>query len=156
MIQINNNNGTIVVGNPPFKKWRKGWSKKLRIGRLYFYISNCRLKKRAKRDLLFTGFRHDHYVENKHKLYERQGGSCPHCGKHVEYDRMENHHILPVSRFPELQFSIRNSIMLCNHCHKEVHINPWRNIQLMREKAEELGIDLSEHFKMYELEETIK
>ena len=30
---------------------------------------------------------------------------------------------------------------------KEVHCNPWRNIQLMKEKAEELGIDLSERFE---------
>ena len=30
--------------------------------------------------------------------------------------------------------------------HKEVHCNPWKNIELMKAKAEELGIDLKERY----------
>ena len=60
---------------------------------------------------------------------------------------MELHHVLPLARFPELGQSIRNGIMLCHKCHKEVHCNPWRNIELMKAKAEELGIDLTERYK---------
>ena len=105
------------------------------------------MKKRQKRDLLYNGYVVDHLIENKQKLYERQGGKCPHCGGQFPYKELELHHILPLARFPELGQSIRNGIMLCHRCHKEIHCNPWRNIQLMKEKAEELGIDLSERFK---------
>ena len=56
------------------------------------------------------------------------------------------HHVLPLSRFPELGQSIRNGIMLCHKCHKEIHCNPWRNIELMKAKAEELGIDLKDRY----------
>ena len=78
MIQVNNTDGGTVIINPPFRSkpraWRKGWAKKLKLGRLYFYISNCRMKKRPIRDLMYVGVAQDHVVENKHKLYERQDG----------------------------------------------------------------------------------
>ena len=154
---VNQEGGTVVIGNPPFSDaipyhkqhgtWRKGWAKKFRIGRLYFYISNCRMKKRPKRDLMYSNYVQDHCVENKRKLYERQGGKCPHCGQPFDYEAMELHHVLPLSRFPELGQSIRNGIMLCHRCHKEVHCNPWRNIQMMKEKAKEMGIDLNERYE---------
>ena len=143
-----------VEGIPYHKRqgvWHKGWAKKFRIGRLYIYISNCRMKKRAKRDLLYKDHVKDHCIENKHKLYERQGGRCPHCGQPFEYEQLEMHHILPLGRFPELGQSIRNGIMLCHRCHKEVHSNPWKNIQMMTEKAKEMGIDLSERYDTKEL-----
>ena len=113
------------------RRWQQGWAKKFRIGRLYFYISNCRMKKRPIRDLLYTGYVQERGQENKRKLYDRQGGKCPHCGQSFDYEQMELHHILPVGRFPKLRGAIRNSIMLCHHCHKEVHMNPWMNIQMM-------------------------
>ena len=128
------------------RPWRKGWAKKWRLFGLYLYISNVRMKKRPKRDLLYTGHVEKHLIENKHKLYERQGGCCPHCGQPFEYEQLELHHVLPLSRFPELGQSIRNGIMLCHRCHKEVHCNPWRNIQMMKEKAKEMGIDLKERY----------
>ena len=153
---VNQEGGTVVIGNPPFSDaipyhkqhgtWRKGWAKKFRIGRLYFYISNCRMKKRPKRDLMYSNYVQDHCVENKRKLYERQGGKCPHCGQPFDYEAMELHHVLPLSRFPELGQSIRNGIMLCHRCHNEVHCNPYLNIQMMEDKAKEMGIDLKERY----------
>jgi hypothetical protein len=88
----------------------------------------------------------DHCRERKGKLYERQQGICPECGQHFAINQMEYHHILPWARFPELRGSIRNAVMLCHNCHKEVHCNPWRNIAMMKAKAEELGIDLKERY----------
>ena len=32
----------------------------------------------------------------------------------------------------------------------KVHCNPWRNIELMKAKAEELGIDLKEKYELCE------
>lgn len=135
-----------TIAPPPQREWRKGWAKKFRAFGLYFYISNTRMKKRPKRDLLFCGNREDRYVANKLKVYERQEHRCPHCGQEFDYERMEAHHYLPVGRFPELQWSIRNIVMLCHRCHQEVHCNPYKNIKMMEAKAQELGIDLSERY----------
>lgn len=145
-INIGNVEQVVIPYHQGVRKWRNGWARKIRLFGLYFYVSNVRMKKRQKRDLLYTGYVVDHLIENKQKLYERQDGKCPHCGGQFPYKELELHHILPLARFPELGQSIRNGIMLCHKCHKEVHCNPWRNIQLMKEKAEELGIDLSERF----------
>lgn len=140
-----------VVITPPFcsrpRAWRRGWARKIRIGRIYFYISNCRMKKRSIRDLMHGNYVKDHLLENKAKLYERQGGRCPHCGEPFAPYELELHHVLPLARFPELGQSIRNGIMLCHRCHKEVHCNPFLNIRMMQAKATELGIDLTERYK---------
>ena len=148
--------GMVRVITPPFhskpRVWKKGWAKKLRIGRLYFYISNCRMKKRPIRDLMYGGFVEDQLVVNKRKLYDRQGGCCPHCGQSFDYEQLELHHILPIARFPELGTSIRNGIMLCHQCHKEVHCNPYKNIRMMEAKAKELGYDLTTRYKMGDVE----
>lgn len=150
---VNHQGGQVTIINPPYRSqprvWHKGWAKKLRIGRLYFYISNCRMKKRPIRDLMYGNNVQDHCQENKRKLYERQGGRCPICGQPFEYDKMELHHILPIARFPELGQSIRNGVMLCRKCHKEVHFNPFKNIEMMQKKAEELGIDLKKRYDLH-------
>lgn len=104
------------------------------------------MKKRPIRDLMYSGWAEVHTVENKHKLYNRQGGKCPNCGQPFEYEQLEYHHILPLERFPELGQSIRNGIMLCHKCHREVHCNPYRNIVLMEAKAKEFGIDIKERY----------
>jgi hypothetical protein len=68
------------------------------------------------------------------------------AGGQSPYKEMELHHILPFARFPELGQSIRNGIMLCHRCHKEIHCNPYLNIKLMEAKAKEFGIDLNERY----------
>ena len=150
MNNIFNSNVTII--NPPYEtgnkavaRWRKAWKHGIRIMGIYFYVSNVSLKRRQKRDHP-GAYVKEHIMENKLKLYERQQHRCPMCGEEFPYKDMELHHILPWARFPELKQSIRNGIMLCHKCHKEVHCNPWRNIELMKAKAEELGIDLKERY----------
>lgn len=146
---INKKGGHVTIIQPPFFthpiEWRSGWVKRFRIGRLYLYISNCRLKRRPIRDLVYSRGK-DRLLENKEKLYERHGGICPHCGQHFEKNQMDLHHILPVSRFPELGRSIKNCILLCRPCHKEVHMNPYKNIKMMEAKAKEFDVNLNERF----------
>ena len=60
---------------------RRRWAKKIRLFGLYLYISNVRLKKRPLRDLKMIGFTRKHYYKCKQKLYQRQQGLCPMCGK---------------------------------------------------------------------------
>ena len=152
---MNNNiyNSNVTIINPPYEtgnkavaRWRKAWKHCIKIAGIYFYVSNVSLKRRSKRDCPGGNVK-EHIVENKLKLYERQQHRCPLCGEEFPYKEMELHHILPWARFPELKQSIRNSIMLCHYCHKEVHINPFRNIQMMQEKAEELGLNLKERYE---------
>lgn len=129
------------------KPWRTGWKWCVRLFGVYFYISNCRLKRRKHRDILFRGFTGDHIKHNKELLYERQQHLCAMCGQEFEMSKMEYHHILPFARFPELKTRIVNGIVLCHHCHKEIHLNPWKNINMMQAKADELGIDLTSRYE---------
>ena len=126
---------------------RKTWKKTIRIFRGWFYItfSNCKVKKRRyeRSGLLATVQR-----DIKERLYKQSDGICPHCQQHHDIADMELHHVLPQNRFPELRGTRKNMLLLCHHCHKEVHINPWLNIQLMRAKAQELQIDLNERYQM--------
>lgn len=147
MITVNNNYGGTVVINDTPHGWKSNWSKRLfKFCGLYFYVSTCRMKKRPIRDLMFNQKNQDIIKGYKEKIYERQGGRCLECGQHIEYRDMELHHVLPYARYPELKTSIRNCVLLCHRCHKEVHCNPWKNIQMMQAKAKELDINLEERY----------
>ena len=149
---IHNQTGAnVTIINPPFasdRPKRKNWKRSFRIFKhLYITFSNGRVKNRnTPSDHPRTHAQAYQCRERKGKLYERQQGICPECGQHFAINQMEYHHILPWARFPELRGSIRNAVMLCHNCHKEVHCNPWRNIAMMKKKAEELGIDLKERY----------
>jgi hypothetical protein len=137
---------------PPQTAKRRTWKKTIRIARGWFYItfSNCRVKKRDTCGYDRSGNLANNLRDIKGKLYEQCQGVCPHCGQHYDMHWMEIHHVLPWARFPELRGTKRNMMLLCHHCHKEVHINPWLNIQLMQAKAQELGIDLTERYNKKE------
>ena len=109
--------------NQYFRKVKTDWTfkKTFKVLGLYFTVSNCRVKK-------------------------RHAGRCTHCGRKFDFDVMELHHVLPYARFQDLITDDRNMILLCHKCHKEVHCNPFLNIQLMQAKADELGIDLHDRY----------
>ena len=88
----------------------------------------------------------DNMREIKGYRYKQQKGLCPECGQPFDIKEMELHHVLPWGRFPELRARKANMILLCHKCHKEIHCNPWKNIEMMKAKAEELGIDLKERY----------
>lgn len=129
------------------KRW---WKRSFRLfGRFYVTFSNCRVKKRP------TSCDHecsqkliDNMREIKSYRYKQQKGICPECSRSFDIKEMELHHVLPWSRFPELRAKKANMALLCHQCHKEIHCNPWRNILMMRAKAEELRIDLNEKYEI--------
>ena len=84
--------------------------------------------------------------KRKPKMYEEQQGRCSMCGKEFKQSAMQLHHVLPLERFPELGSARENLLLVCPECHNEIHRNPWRNIRLMQEKADELGINLDERY----------
>ena len=145
---VNQEGGTVVIGNPPFavEKPKRWWKKSIRFfGHWYVTFSNCRVKKR----LPFHQNTHklsDNIREMKAYKYKQNGGKCPHCGREFDMQVMEMHHVVPWARFPEFRGKKANMILLCHDCHKEIHCNPWRNIELMKAKAEEFGIDLNERY----------
>ena len=141
-------NGGGILTPPPFTieipPKKKKWIMKWHVFGLFFAISNGRLKKRDERRYK-GGW--SSYRENREELFEQQGHRCPHCGYEGKtFKDLESHHILPWSRFPELRDKRDNIILLCHRCHKEVHCNPYLNIQMMDAKAKELGIELKERY----------
>ena len=53
----------------------------------------------------------------KRSVYEKQGGICPICGEHYEYEEMEGDHIVPWSKGGKTD--IGNLQMLCKKCNHE-------------------------------------
>lgn len=147
---VNQDGGTVII-NPPYqaeKPKRKWWKRSFRFGHFYLTFSNCRVKKRPTDGYSickYSKLGKDIY-KIKRRLYEKQNGCCAECGQHFEYAEMENHHVLPWGRFPDLRDREDNMVFLCHKCHKEIHCNPWRNIEMMKRKADELGIDLKERY----------
>ena len=136
-----NNYGTVIINDQPKPKT---WKRSLKLGNLYVTFSNCRVRKRGdNRDRSVYG---DHPHDIKRQLHEQNEGKCPICGQHFDWDEMELHHVLPWCRFPELRGDIRNIMLLCTHCHHEIHIDPFKNIAMMKKKADELGVNLEDHY----------
>ena len=147
----NHDGGQVTIINPPFEErpLKKQWKKSIRIFHRWFItFSNCRVKKRydssnhtcnKKLNENIKGIKIKHYYKVHH-------GRCPMCGEEHTFREMEMHHVLPWARFPEVRSMEKNMLMLCHRCHKEVHMNPWLNIRLMKVKAAELGIDLKDRY----------
>ena len=137
-----NNYGTVIIADQRPK--RKTWKRSIRIGKLYISFSNIKMRECCDQ----------RYFEDRHKMkdlkraiYNEHEGICPICGKHYEFDQVEAHHVLPWFKFPELREDKRNLEVLCVSCHKELHNNPWRMIEQMKAKAQELGINLEDRYE---------
>ena len=138
-----NNYGTIIMNGQPPK--RKTWKHTLRIGRLYFSISNVKTRKACCRGSIDQKNR---VKDLKRAIYNEHEGKCPVCGQQFEFHEMEVHHILPWYKFPELREDKRNLEVLCVNCHRELHQNPFRMLATMQAKAAELGINLEERYEL--------
>ena len=136
-----NNYGTVIINGEPK---RKTWKRSMKLGNLFITFSNCRVKKRGdNRDRHVYG---EHPHDIKRELHKMNDGKCPICGQPFEWDEMELHHVLPWCRFPELRGDLRNIMLLCPNCHKEIHCDPFKNIRMMKEKADELGVNLEDRY----------
>lgn len=124
---------------------KRGWVFKIKIWNFYLYFSNCLMKKRGIRDYGFE-LKHKELIKKKESIYKQQGKICPICKQPFEFEKMEAHHYLPISRFPELGGVKSNMIILCHQCHKEIHCNPYLNIAMMEAKAKELNINIRDYY----------
>ena len=135
-----------IATTPKRHYWK--WTLTIIHNMFYITISNCRLKKRTKRDLGVNRKAREKAKRLKKATLEANNFRCPVCGRICRLEDMEIHHILPVGRFPELKDDKRNMTVLCWRCHKDIHGNPFRNGELIKAKAEELNIDLKEIYHL--------
>lgn len=69
--------------------------------------------RRAERFLSLRAFDDNAKLE----AYEKQGGICPICGEHFEYDQMEGDHKIPWCDGGKT--TISNLQMLCKSCNRQ-------------------------------------
>lgn len=127
------------------KIWnRKTFKKLFKFGNLRIYITwNLRLKARNKRDDIFGCLKTPRL---RRKLWERAQGKCERCGKDIDYNVCELHHVLPLGRFKEFADDINNMQCLCHDCHKDIHCNPFLEAKLIRERCNELGLNIEDYY----------
>lgn len=123
---------------------RKTFKKLFKFGNLRIYITwNLRLKARNKRDDIFGCLKTPLL---RRKLWEHQQGKCERCGKDIDYNVCELHHVLPLGRFKEFADDINNMQCLCHDCHKDIHCNPFLEAKLIRERCNELGLNIEDYY----------
>lgn len=108
------------------------------------YVSKMPMRTRQKRDRS-NGYAGKLY-ELKKKLYREHEGKCEECGRKIDLHDAELHHVLPYSKFQDLMLLPQNTQILCNKCHKNIHLNVFLYGRQIREKADELGINLTEFY----------
>lgn len=113
------------------------WKKGFKVGKIRFYVSNCRLRFRQSRD----GHSRNSVIKLKKQLFEEASHECLLCKRNMEWWQAELHHVLPYGLFEEFRETPRNLMVLCHGCHAAVHNNPYINIQLMEQVAKELGVE---------------
>ena len=79
--------------------------------------------------------------EKKPSLYAAGGGKCHICGQPYKQRQLQIHHVLPMERFPELGSTRANLVLVCPHCHRELHNNPVLASNEMDRVATSLNID---------------
>lgn len=124
----------------------KQFKKVFTFGRWRIYITkNLKLKNQSKTDKIRFLFDTKLY---RGALYNKRGGKCEICGKHLKIHEVEMHHALPLGRFKELTLDERALMILCHDCHREIHFNPYLQIKQMEQKAKELGINLKDYYNV--------
>lgn len=120
---------------------------RLKIGHWRLVLANCRLKKmppaQARRGKSFYKV----LIAAKRRRFKQNGGVCEICGRPLDFDDAEIHHILPFSEFPQYGTNPANLEVACDECHRAIHHNPYVNLRHMEEKARELGFNLMEYFQ---------
>lgn len=111
---------------------------KLRLWKYRLYLTDFSMRCRQKRDSHTHAEKKDFWMSVKMPLLSRRGGRCEWCGA---TEGLQVHHTLPYGKFPEYENHPDNLMLLCRRCHDNVHRNPFLNGKLIREKAEELGVD---------------
>lgn len=118
---------------------------RLKLGAWRLYLANCRMKKmnpsNAARRSVSTAI-----TAYKNRHYRLNGGVCDVCGKKVDRDEIQLHHVLPFYEFPQYGTNPSNMELVCPDCHHSLHLNPYANLERMEQKAQHFGFNLQEYF----------
>lgn len=75
------------------------------------------------------------------KISEKYRCTCDGCGATAESKgrKLDSHHIKPRGLFPESRFDVDNGILLCRSCHKKLHAELDRRVEIMAKPRELLA-----------------
>ena len=111
---------------------RKLYMLKLSIFGLRIYLCNMSMKPYLRKlDNRCANLRRD----AKEKILNRAGGKCEHCGKELNLQTMQMHHVVPASM--DGTNNPHNLMCLCSECHHLIHGNTVLNTELVKKKLEE-------------------
>jgi len=69
------------------------------------------------------------YVDWRDAVYQRDCWTCQQCGQ--VGGKLQAHHILSFTQYPEKRFAIDNGITLCSSCHQKLH----RRLEMEEKRA---------------------
>ena len=72
---------------------------------------------------------------SRQALYDRAGGKCEYCGREIDYNGMQLHHVVPASM--NGTNNPHNLMCLCSECHHLIHGNAVVNHDLIEKKLRE-------------------
>ena len=145
---VNQEGGTVVIGNPPFSMLppkKKHFKKMWRLGGWRLYLThNFRLRNSQSRD---QDRNHNGICDAKRKKYNEGNQCCEICGKKLEkFCNAQIHHVLAWWRFPQFETDQRNLMLLCPECHNHIHKDPFIQTRMIEEKCKELGVNVSDYY----------
>lgn len=103
-----------------FTKVKSGdrWRVQLSLFGMIFTVSNTPMKFRPARDV---NHKDKEAMKIKADLLLERGNRCELCGRKLNKDTCQMHHIKPVSVNPELRYDMGNMMLLCCDCHNGLH-----------------------------------
>ena len=107
--------------------------KSFNIGPIHIYVSTVRMKRRGKRDDIYRNNKKK-LMRIKHQMWRMSGGCCMECGRKFDEDELEIHHIIPVSKRPELILSVSNMHLVCPACHNKLHGRPMGGVKVTQDE----------------------
>lgn len=125
---------------------KKGFVYRVRLFGLRFYVSTVRLKRMNPSMARRSGKISEAISAYKNRHYRLNGGMCDVCGRKVDRDEIQLHHVLPFYEFPQYGTNPRNMEIVCPDCHHSLHLDPYVNLKRMEQKAREFGFDLAEYY----------
>lgn len=114
-----------------------------------------RVRQKRETDLSEKAARADRFRSLKLPILANADFTCAMCGQRYPLTRngttprggIQLHHVLPYKVFPELETDERNILPLCAHCHGLVHNDTFLLVTMMKEKGDELGVDVEARYK---------
>lgn len=94
--------------------------KNINLWGIHIYVSSFKMKRVKDRQTLFYR-RQKKLTRIKHDIFKQNGGRCEECGRPFHEDRLQVHHIVPVSERPELYSASSNIQLVCPECHARLH-----------------------------------